>query len=100
MKRTNKSTTLTLPRGQWDKKGWNQYLAEKEELVDQIFKEAERQGLSDEEFAKRAGLCPTTIYRLNNYLTANPCLTTIWKLVKAVGMQLQVKAPASKRKSA
>lgn len=97
---SKKATTISLPRGQWNKKVWDSFLAEKEALVDAIYKESERQGLSDKEFAKRAKLHPNTIYRLNHYLTADPHFTTIWKLAKAVGMQLQVKLLVAKRKLA
>ena len=94
------ATKQQTPNKNWSRQEWDTYIKEKEVLVDRIFKEADRQGLSDEEFAERAKLHRNTIYRLNHYMTSNPCFSTIWKLAKAVGMTLLVAKLAAKRKSA
>lgn len=65
------------------------YTASLHELVDQIY--ARWEG-SMREFALTAGLGYQTVMRLNNYTTRFPRLMTVWKLARAVGMEVRLAA--------
>lgn len=57
------------------------------DLTDQIFDEAAKT-MEWKELAKEAGLCLSTVYNLGTYTTKYPRLQTIYKLGRAVGMDV------------
>lgn len=59
-------------------------------LTDQLFDAAYMEGLTWIGFAKRAGLAYTTVYNLGMRITRYPQLRTIYKLAKAVGMDVKI----------
>lgn len=89
-------STKSLPRGDWDRKRWDDFLADKEEMLDEIFKEASRQKLESRALAEKARLSYSTIRNLERYReivgrhTGNVMMSTVWKLAKAVGLKLEV----------
>jgi len=78
-------------RGHWSRQLWNEYLDAREKLIDGIFAEAEEMGLSDNKLAAEANLCYQTVRNLESYTTVEPRETTIWKLARAVGFQIEYK---------
>lgn len=78
-------------RSNWSGKLWNEYLAAREKLVDAIFNEAESKGLSNNQLAAEAKLAYQTVANLDNYTTIEPRETTIWKLARAVGFEIEIK---------
>jgi ornithine carbamoyltransferase len=68
------------------------YLAHRTELIDDLFTEATKT-MTWEELADKARLCRATVYRLGTYQTQVPQEMTIWKLARAVGMEVRVLTP-------
>lgn len=88
------------PVGVWPKKEWRSYLDEREELLDAIFYEATKQGITDAELAEKSGLAYTTVYDIHEGYTGQPRLSTIWKLAKAIGMTLTLQRLQAVRRTA
>lgn len=59
-------------------------------LVDSIYREAGRLGMSFPSLAKAAGLSHSTVYRLAEFETMYPRLQTVDLLARAVGFSLSV----------
>lgn len=59
-------------------------------LTDQLFDMAYMEGLTWIGFAKRAGVSYTTVYNLGMRITRYPQLRTIYRLAKAVGLDVRL----------
>lgn len=78
-------------RGRWNYKLWSEYMQCRERLIDAIFNEADAKGLSNNKLAEEAKLAYQTVVNLDSYITVEPRETTIWKLARAVGFQIEYK---------
>jgi hypothetical protein len=78
-------------RGKWSNQLWHAYLDAREKLIDGIFHESDSLDMSLTDLAAEAGLSYQTVVRLNNYTTVEPRETTIWKLARAVGFEIEMK---------
>lgn len=87
-------------RGNWSNAYWYRYSQEKSDLVDEIFAEANRLHIDLDALAQRARLHYNTVWRLQQDLTRDPQYATIWKLARAVGMELKLRRQVAARKSA
>lgn len=62
-----------------------------EKMTDEVFERAtDVYGLTWTELAERAGLSPSTVYRLGNRITKYPQLRTFFLLAKAVRMNVRL----------
>lgn len=61
------------------------------DLIDEIFDEAERLGLSTADLARGTGLCYNTVDNLYDFRTLYPRLTTVVALARAVGYTISLK---------
>jgi len=57
-------------------------------IVDDIFHEADRLGMSNMDLAVASDLCYSTVIRLDLRVTQYPRLDTVYKLCNAVGFEL------------
>lgn len=78
-------------RGQWSTKLWHDYLDAREKLLDAIFQEAEANKISNNKLADMSKLCYQTVSNLDNRITMEPRESTIWKLARAVGFEIEIK---------
>jgi len=77
---------------------WNDYL---DDVVDDLFNLAFDKDWSWFELSRQSKVSYTTICRLGNRDTLYPRLSTVWKIAKAVGanIEIQVSHPVLKRKA-
>ena len=87
-----------IPHGKWTRKYYEDFAADRDEILEEIFKEADKKNISNEQLAVKANLSPSTVYNIASYKTMLPQYSTIWKLAKAVGMKLQLVLEAAKGK--
>jgi hypothetical protein len=69
-------------------------------FVDEVFEKAFEKDWTWGQFALHAGVCPSTINRLGRRITESPALLTIWKISKAVDMELKLVQVITKRRKA
>lgn len=75
-------------QGEWNSKLWSDYLAAREEILESIFYVTKQEDISDAELAKIAKLSANTVSRLAHYQTKEPRFSTVFKLCKAVGLNI------------
>ena len=68
----------------------NDYEKMLDQFTEEIYEEADRQGWTWKDFAKRADIHLSTLSRIGHYHTRLPRLHTIFKLARSVGMVLQL----------
>ena len=68
----------------------SQYERELNHIVDEIFDVHYRSGGTDDDLANKAKLNINTVIRLGNRVTRFPRLLTVQKMLKAVGLKLEV----------
>ena len=73
------------------------YHNHRKDLVDEIYTEAAKT-MTWAELAREAGIAYTTVERLGSYETKRPQELTIWKLARAVGMELRLEKVGGKTK--
>lgn len=66
-----------------------QHFSSLHRLLDEVFSTPTAESLSDVELAELAGLHHTTVYRRRHRLIDYPALKTVWKLGRAVGLQIR-----------
>lgn len=82
-KKTKKTVSSKKRKAEFDQ--------EIEAIVDAIYEVAdEKYNWGWWQLASEAGLCYSTVYRLGCRTTKDPHFKTIWKLAKAVGMNLEL----------
>jgi hypothetical protein len=78
-----------------------QYFAVLHALVDSVFELAcDKFDWSWEQFAEQAQLSPSTVYKLGNRVTQYPRYFTVFKLARAVGMDLKLAELPRRRSTA
>lgn len=60
------------------------------QVVDELFTAA-AETMTWLEFARRAGLCYSTVYRLGTRQTRYPQLRTVYLLARAAGLEVEIK---------
>lgn len=68
---------------------WQLYLRV---AISHVKGEMERQELTQRELANRAGLAAPTVNRYVNGVTVDPKLQTVWKMCRALGVNMQITA--------
>jgi len=63
-----------------------------DDLVDELFEMATAKDWTWADFARRASLSSTTVYRLGGRITRSPQIRTIWKLASALGCEVSVRS--------
>jgi hypothetical protein len=64
------------------------YRSDLNKIINEIFKEAGRQGLTWQELANRASVSTNTVRKIRDFETVYPHYYTVWRLGKAVGMEM------------
>lgn len=76
------------------------YERELNRIIDDCYSRSGKLGMTWRDLADAAGLHPRTIYRLGNRITKLPRFETVWKIAKAVGMELALVQRKARRKAA
>ena len=66
----------------------SEYRRKLEEILEDIFTEADRLRMTYRRLAAAAGLAESTVRRISCYATEYPCFRTVFKLASAVGLGL------------
>lgn len=93
-----KHSRSDCPQHGWAKKDWTAYEAWLDGVLDDVFDRALELGWSDAELASRAGLAYMTVYNIGWNVTRRPQASSVWKLVRAVGLSKITIAPAPRLK--